>query len=67
MTVDTDPKPTRKVGAAGLGGAAAIVLAWALGLAGVDVPPEVSAAFATLLAFAAGYLTPEPGHRTDAT
>jgi hypothetical protein len=34
----------------GVAGAAAIVLVWLLSLIGVDVPTEVSAAFAVLLA-----------------
>jgi hypothetical protein len=51
--------PTRKVGAAGVGGMAAVILVWVAGLLGLDVPPEVATAFAGLLAFGAGYLVPE--------
>lgn len=52
-------KPTRKVTSAGVGGAAGIVVVWAAGLAGLEVPPEVAAAIVTLLSFGLGYLTPE--------
>lgn len=51
-----DARPVPKVAAAGASGAAATILVWLVGLLGVDVPPEVAAAFATLLAFAGGYL-----------
>lgn len=49
-------KPTRKVTGAGVGGAFAIVLVWTLGQFGVDMPAEVGAAAATLLAFGLGWL-----------
>lgn len=55
MTAPT-AKPTAKVFAAGAAGAATIVAVWAVGLLGVDVPPEVAAAVTTLLATGAGYL-----------
>ena len=45
-----------KVKAAGAAGAASIVLVWALGLAGVTLPPEVASALTTLLAAGAGWL-----------
>lgn len=48
--------PTPKVAAAGAGGATSIILIYVLSLMGVELPPEVAAAIATLLAFAAGYL-----------
>lgn len=48
--------PVPKVAAAGIGGAGATILVWALELAGVDVPPGVAAAFASVIAFVAGYL-----------
>ena len=53
--------PTRKVGAAALGGALATVIVWALSLAHVEVPAEVAAAMATLCAFAAGYIVKDNG------
>lgn len=49
-------RPSAKVAAAGVGGAASVVIVWALSLAHVEVPAEVAAAFATLLAFLAGWL-----------
>lgn len=51
--------PTRKVAAGTTAGAASAVIVWALSLAGVDMPAEVGAAIATLLAAAAGYLVPD--------
>ena len=53
--------PTSKVAAAGIAGAASIVLVWLLGLTGVEVPPEVAAAFTALLSFATGWIkAPSP-------
>jgi hypothetical protein len=49
-------KPEPKVAAGGIAGAATVVLVWALGQFGVDVPAEVGAALSALIAFAAGYL-----------
>ena len=48
--------PTPKVQAAGAAGAVTTVLVWGVGLAGVDVPPEVAAAVTTLFAFGAAYI-----------
>lgn len=45
-----------KVQAAGWAGAVTILVVWAAGLAGVEVPPEVSSAFTVLVATVAGYL-----------
>ena len=45
-----------KVQAAGWAGAATIVLVWALGQAGVEIPPEVASAVTVLLSTVAGYL-----------
>lgn len=58
--------PTPKVLAgsagAGLGGAVGAVVVWALGAAGLSVPPEIGIAISTicsvLIGFAAGYFTP---------
>lgn len=55
----TSAKPTPKVAAASLGGAASIVVVFVLTSLGVDVPGEVGSALATLFAAAAGYLTPD--------
>lgn len=52
--------PTPKVVGAGAGGAIATILVWVLGLAGVEVPPEVAAALATVVAFIGGYIRREP-------
>lgn len=49
--------PTRKITATGVSGAVAVVIVWALGLLGADVPAEVAAAIATICAFGAGYAT----------
>jgi putative flippase GtrA len=52
--------PRPKVAAAGIAGAATTILIWILNsLLGVEVPPEVAAALATILAFLAGYFTPQ--------
>lgn len=49
--------PTNKVIAGGSGGAAVLILVWALQqFAGVQVPPEVASALATILGFALAYL-----------
>lgn len=55
-----------KVTAAGVGGGVAgsltVILVWVVGMAGLDVPPEVASAFTTLVtavaAIVAGYLKP---------
>jgi len=52
-------EPTQKVAAAGIGGAASVVLVYILGQFGLDVPPEVASAITTLAAFVAGYMTKE--------
>lgn len=49
-----------KVAAAGVSGAAATILVWAISLPGVEVPPEVAASFSTVLAFLGGYLKAAP-------
>lgn len=51
-------EPTPKVQAAGIGGAITSVLLWAVTyFAKVDVPAEVGAALATIVAFVAAYMT----------
>jgi hypothetical protein len=58
--VDTEHKPTAKVTAAAVGGATAAIVAWLLSaFAGVEAPPGIEAAFATVFAFLAGYFTTE--------
>lgn len=56
---NTSRKLQPKVAAVGAAGAATVVLVWALGFIGVEVPGEVASAFTTLLATAAGYLRSE--------
>jgi hypothetical protein len=51
--------PTNKVTAGGIGGALASIIVWGVSLAGVEVPPEVAAAVATVVSFALAYLVPE--------
>lgn len=52
-----EPKrPNRKMTAAGTSGAVAIVLVWVAGQFGIDMPAEVGAAFATVMALLAGYV-----------
>lgn len=51
--------PDTKVKAAGASAAAAIVVVWIAGQAGLDMPPEVGAGIATLLAFVGGYFKKE--------
>jgi hypothetical protein len=60
MTDQPSAVPTRKITAAGLGGAVTIILVWIVHtLANVDVPPEVASSFTTLVAFALGYWVPD--------
>ena len=49
-------KPQPKVAAAGIGGSVSVIVIWAAGQFGLEVPAEVGAAFAALVSFAAGYL-----------
>lgn len=51
--------PTSKVAAGGAAGAASVVIVFIAEQFGVDVPPEVGAAVAALLAFAGAYLKKE--------
>lgn len=57
------PAPTRKVTAGLAGGGATAVLIWAVGLFGIDLPPEVAAELgaiaATLVSLIAAYFTRE--------
>ena len=53
-------QPTRKVTASTLGGAAAAIFAWLLSeLAGVNMPPGIEAAVATIVGAVLGYFVPE--------
>lgn len=46
--------------AAGTGGALTVVLSWAAGLRGIDIPPEVASAVAALVIAGLSYV---PGYR----
>ena len=48
--------PQPKVVAGGIAGAFTIVLVFAAGIAGVDVPPEVASAITVLTSFVVGYI-----------
>lgn len=48
--------PQPKVLAGGAAGAVTVVLVWAAGLGGLEVPPEVASAVTVLISFAAGYV-----------
>lgn len=57
MTEETRKKQLNpKVAAAGIGGAVTTVLIWGATAAGIEIPAEVAAAIATIIAFGAGYL-----------
>jgi len=45
-----------KISAAAAAGAVTIVLVWALGLVGVEMPHEVASAITLIVAVAAGYV-----------
>lgn len=60
MTNQPSPAPTSKVTVGLAAGAFATVVAWGLSSVGVEVPAEVATSFATVLAFGAAYVVPEP-------
>ena len=47
-----------KIGGAAIAGSATVVLVWLIGLIGLAVPAEVTAALTTLVAFVVGYAIP---------
>jgi hypothetical protein len=51
-------KPQRKVAVGAASGAAVTVLAWGVGLAGVEVPVEVAGSLIVLVSFIASYFIP---------
>lgn len=55
------PKP--KVQAGGAAGAASVVLVWALGAVGADVPPEVASALTVLVSFGASWVKTDAAPR----
>jgi hypothetical protein len=61
LVTQPSKRPTRKVGAAGVGGAAATLVLWALNAAGLELEGDsavaVAGVVATLTSFATAYLT----------
>jgi hypothetical protein len=49
-------KPQPKVVAGGAAGAVSVILVWAVGLAGLEVPAEIASAVTVLISSAASYL-----------
>lgn len=56
--------PEKKVGAAGVAGAAVLVLVWVARLVGLDMPEHVAEAAIALIMFGVAYLAP-PTRRRD--
>lgn len=56
-----DMRPTNKVAAAGVTAAAATVLVFLAGLAGVEMSNEVAGAFVAVAAFVGGFFKREAG------
>lgn len=54
-------RPDRKVltGAVGIGIPSGVILAWAIGLTGIEVPAEVATAFGGLISAIAAYFVPQ--------
>ena len=59
----TDASPRPKVVAAGEGGAVVVIAVFVLARMGIEVPQEVAAAAATLVAFGAAYFTKDRSRR----
>lgn len=55
----TGRAPRPKVVAGTIAGAVTVIVVWAAGRFGLEMPPEVAAATTTVLAFGAGYLQPD--------
>ena len=51
--------PNKKVTAGSTGGAITVLIVWAAGQFGIEVPPEIAAVLTTLVSSLAGYFTPE--------
>lgn len=51
--------PTRKVTAAGLGGALTVIIVFVINSLGTEVPGEVASAITTVVTFLAGYFIKE--------
>jgi len=54
-------RPVPKVLSAGVAGAIVTIIIAVLAIFDIDISPEVGAAAATLIAFAAGFITPPAG------
>jgi len=66
MTTSPSKKPTPKVAAGGVAGAAVVVIVWGAALFGVDVPVEVAGSAVVLVSFAAAYMTRDRAGRHTA-
>lgn len=65
-TKQPSPKPTRKVAAGGLGGAAALIIIAGLNhLFGVEIQGELAAAITTVVAFGVAWLVPEAASKNS--
>lgn len=58
--------PVRKVGAGALAGALTIILVWAVGLAGTDIPAAVASAITVIITFIVSYFVPAESVDTEA-
>lgn len=56
LEVEYGKRPVPKVAAAGVSGALAVVVVYVAAALGLDMPAEVGASIAALVAFVAGYL-----------
>lgn len=52
------PTATTRVSAVGIGGALAVLVAWGLSLAGIDMPAEPAAALGSVFSFLAALFVP---------
>lgn len=57
--VESPNRPVRKLEAASIAGALAVVLTWMVGLTGVDMPEEVASALTVLMMALVAYFTQE--------
>lgn len=56
----TDWSPHPKVWSGGIGGALTTIAIWGIGLTGVDIPPAIAAAIATVIYAVVAYRVPSP-------
>lgn len=57
--MNSDLKPTTKMTAVGVGGAASTIIIWFLNMGDIDVEPAVAAAITTVVVFILGYFIRE--------